>query len=86
MFCKSAGNTRQRAVILILFHNIFCFSKEGTLLELLFNLYYEDHRLCITRLAAECQSVNNSSKAAVMLTMFFHGDGCREVNSKLHKL
>ena len=70
----------------MLFDNIFCFSKEGTLLELLFNLYYEDHRLCITRLAAECQSVNNSSKAAVMLTKFFHGDGCRELNRESHKL
>ena len=73
-------------MILILFDNIFCFSQEGTLLELLFNLYYEDHRLCITRLAAECQLVNNSSKAAVMLTKFFHGDGRRELNRELHKL
>ena len=56
------------------------------LLELLFNLYYEDHRLCITRLAAEYQSVNNSSKAAMMLTKFFHGDGCRELNRELRKL
>ena len=76
----------------MLFDNIFWFSKEGTLLELLFNIYYEDHRLCITgtRLAAECQSVNNSSKAAVMfeslLTKFFHGDGCRELNRESHKL
>ena len=73
-------------MILILFDNIFCFSQEGTLLEFLFNLYYEDHHLCITRLAAECQLVNNSSKAAVMLTKFFHGDGCRELNRELHKL
>ena len=42
--------------------------------------------LRFTRLAAEYQSVNNSSKAAVMLTKFFHEDGCRELNRELHKL
>ena len=73
-------------MILILFDNIFCFSIEGTLVELLFNLLYEDHRLCISRLATECQSVNNSSKAAIMLTKFFHGYGCLELNRELHKL
>ena len=62
------------------------------LLELLFNLYYEDHCLCITRLAAECQSVNDSDTDKVLPrrdadeVLPRHVDGCRELNRELHKL
>ena len=30
-FCRSAGNTRQRAVTRILFDTIYCFSKQGNI-------------------------------------------------------
>ena len=84
MFCRSAGNTVAWHGFYLTLKPVFTnLSNRETLLELLFiiKLIYEDHGLCITRLAAKCQSMNNNAAGRhdADEDQLFHGNGCGEL-------